>query len=76
MKERRKVWSHLKGAPFSIRRFTSIPPMIEGEAYGAEMVERRVFPGRRSPTHTVYEKQTDLPPCPALKPHLVPDSEA
>ena len=62
MKERRKVWSHFKGAPFSIRRFTNMPPMIEGAAYGTEMVERRVLPDRRAAPQTLHEGQTDLLP--------------
>lgn len=49
MKERREIWSHLGGQPFAIRRFTTRPPLTEGAAYGAEMVERRKLPDRRHP---------------------------
>ena len=47
MKERRKIWKHLKGEPFAIRRFSTRFPIIEGAAYGTEMVERRKLPDRR-----------------------------
>lgn len=46
-KERRKIWSHLKGKPFAFRRFGVKHPLIEDAAYGTEMVERRVLPDRR-----------------------------
>ena len=50
-KERRTIWSHLQGAPFAIRRFTTRPPLVDGAAYGVEMIERRKVPDRRSPAH-------------------------
>lgn len=46
-KERRKIFDHVEGKPFAIRRFTTWPPLIDGAAYGTEMVERRTLRGRR-----------------------------
>lgn len=51
MIERRKLWEGLSipYAPvFAIRRWSTHPPLIEGAAYGTQMVERRVLPDRRA----------------------------
>ncbi len=53
--ERREVWAHL-GGMFAIRRTATRHPLVEGAAYGTEMVERRVIPDRR---RTKEEKIAD-----------------
>ena len=45
--ERRKVWAHLEGSPFAIRRFVVRKPLTEGAAYGIERIERRKLRDRR-----------------------------
>lgn len=45
--ERREIYAHLPTKPFAIRRLAVHAPMVEGAAYGYEMVERRKVPDRR-----------------------------
>ncbi len=47
MIERRKIWAHLDGKPFAIRRLVINHPLVKGAAYGTQMVERRVLADRR-----------------------------
>ena len=58
--ERRKIWAHLKGQPFAIRRFVVRTPLIEGAAYGTQMVERRVLSDRRARFISVDEYAGDV----------------